>query len=276
MIKIGQVQNLEIDSFEKHGVFLKTESNDRVLMLGSEITPEMKEGDRIDVFVYCDSKGRPIATLQMPVMQFGEIDYLKVVASNDFGAFVDWGLPKDLFIPHKNQKSKMDVGQNHFVSAYFDDFSERIVGTSRVDFILKNEIIEFEEGQRVGVLVYELMDIGYKCIISKKYAGLLYKNEVFRPLNVGDRLDAYVKKIRENNKIDLALWVQDFSAVEQYVDDLYAKLKEMGGIVPFNDKSTPDEIYNAFGVSKKMFKKACGILYKKKLIVLSENGITVS
>jgi len=275
MIRIGHKQKLIIDSFEKHGAFLKDNDNDRVLMHGSEITEDLKIGDEIDVFVYCDSKDRPIATMKMPRMFFNQIDYLNVVGENNSGVFVDWGLPKDLFIPHKNMKNKIKIGDKCFVAAYFDDFSERIVGTTKVDFLLKPKQLNLEVGDEVKVVLYELIDVGFKCIVEKEHSGLLYKNEIFSDLKIGDEKTAYVKKLREDGKIDLSLKKQNFSAVEDYTEELYSKLKELGGDVPYSDKSSTDEIYKVFGVSKKMFKKACGILYKKKLIILDKQGIKV-
>lgn len=273
MIEIGKRQKLKIKEFNDHGAILSSSEEDTILLPGKEIPLDAKESDLLDVFVYCDSKARPIATVNRPIVEIQEIGYLEIVGKNDFGVFANWGVPKDLFIPHKNQHTKMLVGSKYFITPFFDEFSERMVGTSNINFMLKNNTPDFKEGEQVEGMIYEKTDLGYKVIVANKHWGLLFNSDIHKTLPLGSVQTLHVKKIREDNKIDLAYFQQSFTAIEGYAETLLEEIIKEGGFLPLSDKSTPEEISSRLGVSKKMFKKACGTLYKKKKISILDNGL---
>ena len=205
----------------------------------------------------------------------GDFACLEVSWVNQYGAFLNWGLMKDLFVPFREQKMKMEVGKKYIVHVHLDDESFRIVASAKVDRYLSKEKADYKCGQEVEVLVWQKTDLGFKAIIDNKYSGLLYESEIFQPLHVGMKLKAYVKQVREDGKIDLALQKMGQAGVEDFASILLEHIRSNGGYTTLNDKSPAEEIYALFGVSKKVFKKAVGDLYKKRLVMLDEKGITL-
>ena len=274
MIKIGEYQTLSVIRARAQGFYLGDDDGEEVLLPLSHVPDDLGIDDKIEVFVYTDSEDVPIATTDKPLLTVGEFASLKVKDVNKFGAFCDWGLPKDLLIPFRNQEHRLKVGQNCIVYLYLDMLSDRLVGTCKLDAFLEKEAVQdLSMGQEVDVLVRGKTDLGYNVIVDQKYPGLVYKNEVHKPLRVGMSLKGYVKPIREDKKIDISLTPIGHQSIEPNAQKILEKLKENDGFLPFTDKSDPDLLRDEFGISKKLFKKAIGNLYRQKLVELKEEGI---
>lgn len=244
------------------------------ILLPSRYVPEdCKPGDELTVFIYLDNEERLVATTLTPFVQVGQFACLEVAWINQYGAFLNWGLMKDLFVPFREQKMKMQVGKQYVIHAHLDDESYRIVASAKVDRYLSKEKAPYEPGQEVNILIWQKTDLGFKAIIENRYSGLLYESEIFQPLHTGMTLKAYVKQVREDGKIDLVLQKPGVGKVEDFSATLLNYIREQRGRITLHDKSPAEEIYETFGVSKKTFKKAVGDLYKKHLIRLLENGI---
>ena len=227
----------------------------------------------MEVFIYRDSEDRIIATTETPNAMVGDFALMEVISVNKFGAFLDWGLQKDLLVPFREQRKDMEQGKSYVVYVYLDDETKRIAASSKLDKFLDNVPAEYEPSQEVDLFIANKTELGYKAIINGLHWGILYENEVFKPLERGQKLKAYIKKIREDEKIDLYLHKAGFDKVEDLSQKIIGTLKEEGGYLEINDKTPSAIIYEIFGESKKTFKKALGILYKKKLIDIKENGI---
>ena len=245
------------------------------MLLPKRYEPEdCKINDILDVFVYLDSEDRIIATNETPYAQVDGFGFLKVVDVNNNGAFFDWGLSKDLLVPYGEQIHTVKVGETHMVYLYLDDRTHRITGSNKIDKWLKEETFYLKQDQEVDLIIYAKSDMGFKAIVNNDYCGLIYENEIFQPLKIGDKLKGYIKKIREDNKIDLALQLKP---PEETRDELSSAiledLKQQGGTSDLTDKSAPEDIYKQYGVSKKSYKKALGSLYKKRLIVIEKDTI---
>jgi predicted RNA-binding protein (virulence factor B family) len=233
---------------------------------------EWTVGEDLEVFLYLDNEERLIATTEKPLAQVGDFAYLKVNWVNEYGAFLAWGPMKDLFVPFREQRMRMEVGQSYVVYVYVDEVTYRIVATAKVDRYLSSEMPPYQTDDEVNVLVSQKTDLGYKAIIDNRFGGLIYGDEVFRTLSTGDRVRAYVKQVRPDGKIDLTLQHTGRAAVDDFAPVLMEYLKAHWGRTSLGDKSPSDEIYKTFGVSKKVFKKAVGDLYRRRLIVLDPNG----
>jgi len=231
-------------------------------------------GDALAVFVYVDSEGHLAATTKMPLAQVDDIAWLKVVSLNYVGAFLDWGLPKDLLVPFSEQHHEMEVGKSYLVKVFLDD-KNRIAATTKIDRFITDESVDFEAGQKVSLIIADKTELGVKAIVNNTHWGMLYQNELFQPVKRGQKLDGYIKQIREDHKIDLILHQPGYGKVVSLTDNILIKLKENDGVLMLSDKSPPEAIYATFGVSKKVFKQAIGALYKKKLISLDKNGINL-
>ncbi len=216
-----------------------------------------------------------MATTLTPLVQVGQFACLEVAWVNQYGAFLDWGLMKDLFVPFREQKLKMQVGRKYVVHAHLDDESYRIVASAKVERYLSKERAAYQPGEEVEILIWQKTDLGFKAIIEHQYGGLLYESEIFRPLQAGMTLKAYVKQVREDGKIDLMLQKPGAGKVEDFAVTLLEYIREQGGTTSLNDKSPAEDIYAVFGVSKKTFKKAVGDLYKKQLVILEDNKIRI-
>ena len=234
-----------------------------------------KIGDFLNVFLYLDMDERLIATTLTPLVQVGQFACLEVSWVNQYGAFLNWGLMKDLFVPFREQKMKMQVGRKYVVHAHVDEESYRIVASAKVERYLSKEKPEYAPGAEVNILIWQKTDLGFKAIIDDMYSGLLYENEIFCPLETGMEMKAFVKQVREDGKVDLILQKPGFEKIDDFSKTLLDYIKEHGGRINLNDKSPAEDIYDTFGVSKKTFKKGVGDLYKKRLIALHEDGIAL-
>lgn len=272
-IKLGKFNQLEVVKEVDFGVYLDGGEDGEILLPTRYVPEGCRPGDMLNVFVYLDNEERLIATTLTPLVQVGEFAYLEVAWVNQFGAFLNWGLMKDLFVPFREQKMKMEVGRSYIVHAHVDEDSYRIVASAKVERYLSKEMPEYQAGELVDILVWQKTDLGFKAIVNNKYGGLLYQNEIFQPLRTGMRMQAYVKQVRDDAKIDLELQRGGARKVDDFAEVLLQYIKEHEGAIPFHDKSNAEDIYNTFGVSKKTFKKAVGELYKKHLIVLEEQEI---
>ena len=255
------------------GMYLDGGEEGEILLPSRYVPEDCKPGDELTVFIYLDNEERLVATTLTPFVQVGQFACLEVAWINQYGAFLNWGLMKDLFVPFREQKMKMQVGKQYVIHAHLDDESYRIVASAKVDRYLSKEKAPYEPGQGVNILIWQKTDLGFKAIIENRYSGLLYESEIFQPLHTGMTLKAYVKQVREDGKIDLVLQKPGAGKVEDFSATLLNYIREQGGRITLHDKSPAEEIYETFGVSKKTFKKAVGDLYKKHLIRLLENGI---
>jgi predicted RNA-binding protein (virulence factor B family) len=272
-IELGRFNTLEVVKEVDFGMYLDGGEQGEILLPARYVPDDCKVGDRLDVFLYLDMEERLIATTLTPLVQVGEFACLEVNWVNEYGAFLNWGLMKDLFVPFREQKMKMQVGRKYVVYAYVDEESYRIVASAKVDRYLSKEIPAYRPGDEVDMLVWQKTELGFKAIVEHKYSGLLYGNQIFRDLCTGDKLKAYLKQVRPDGKIDLILQKAGFEHVDDFADRLLYYIKEHGGSIPFGDKSDATAIYDTFGVSKKTFKKAVGDLYKKRLILIGEDGL---
>lgn len=272
-IELGKFNQLEVDKQVDFGMYLDGGEEGEILLPTRYVPEDCKVGDWLNVFLYLDNEERLIATTLTPLVQVGEFACLEVSWVNQFGAFLNWGLMKDLFVPFSEQKMKMQVGNKYVIHAYIDDESFRIVASAKVDRYLSKEKAPYQPGEEVNILIWQKTDLGFKAIIENMYSGLLYDSEIFQTLHTGDTLKAYIKQVREDGKIDLILQKPGFEKVDDFSKTLYHYIADHGGRIGLNDKSPAEEIYDVFGVSKKTFKKAVGDLYKKRLILLHEDGI---
>lgn len=272
-IELGKFNQLEVVKQVDFGMYLDGGEEGEILLPTRYVPEDCKVGDWLNVFLYLDNEERLIATTLTPLVQVGEFACLEVSWVNQFGAFLNWGLMKDLFVPFSEQKMKMQVGNKYVIHAYIDDESFRIVASAKVDRYLSKEKAPYQPGEEVNILIWQKTDLGFKAIIENMYSGLLYDSEIFQTLHTGDTLKAYIKQVREDGKIDLILQKPGFEKVDDFSKTLYRYIADHGGRIGLNDRSPAEEIYDVFGVSKKTFKKAVGDLYKKRLILLHEDGI---
>jgi predicted RNA-binding protein (virulence factor B family) len=272
MIHVGQYNRLKVQRFKDAGAFL--EDGKEGLLLPKRFVPAGTNiNDELTVFVYHDSEDRLIATTQHPLAVVGEIALLKVVGLSPHGAFLDWGLMKDLFVPRSKQISPMRLGGEYLVQVYIDEQTGRIAATEYIEQLLNNEELTVKELDEVDLIIYRETELGYAVIINNKHLGLLYSNEVYQNISIGDKLKGFIKTIRPDNKIDVALGKPGYQRVEDEAEKILRLLTQQNGYLPYHDKSSPEDIYNVFGMSKKTFKMTLGKLYKEKKIELTKTGI---
>lgn len=275
-IELGKFNRLEVVKQVDFGMYLDGGDEGEILLPARYVPEGCEVGDWLNVFLYLDNEERLIATTLTPLVQVGQFACLEVAWINQYGAFLNWGLMKDLFVPFSEQKMKMEVGRKYVVHAHLDEESYRIVASAKVDRYLSKEKPDYQTGEEVSILIWQKTDLGFKAIIENEFAGLLYDSEIFQTLRTGDTLTAFIKQVREDGKIDLVLQKPGFERIEDFSKILFDHIREHGGRINLNDKSPAEEIYDVFGVSKKTFKKAVGDLYKKRLIVLNEDGIALA
>lgn len=273
MLKVGQLNKLKVVRGTSVGFYLSDEEENDVLLPIKYIPENLSVGDEIDVFIYRDSEDRIIATTLEPFVKLNEYALLKVKAVTKIGAFLDWGLEKDLFVPFREQNQKLKDGDYTVIYLYLDEATDRLVGSCKVNKYFEKEDIDLEPGQEVSLLVFEKTDLGFNCIINNKYKGLVYQNEIFQRLAWGDIVTGYVKTIREDKRIDLSLQKPGIDSIEPNANKILQRLKLIGGVLNLGDKSEPIEILSELEMSKKVFKKAIGNLYKQKLIEISDFSI---
>jgi len=274
MIKLGEYQMLTIKHETAEGFLLVDEEGDDILMPKAFATPEMEIEDEVEVFVYTASGGEDIATTETPAMTLGGYAYLKVVQVSKVGAFCDWGVSKQLFLPFRNQETPVVEGASYMVHLFLDHRSERLVGTTILSSFLQQKFDEnLRMAQEVDLLVCEETDLGFRVVINQKYVGLVYSNEIKDPLRVGQELKGYIKAPRDDGKIDVSIYPIGHQSIEPNAVRLMRILEARDGFLPYTDKSDPVLIQRDLGISKKLFKKSIGALYKRKLVVLKEDGV---
>lgn len=273
MIHIGRYQTLTAARHIPHGMVLQDAEGDDVLLPKKYVPEGLVPGDEIEVFVYTDSEDWPVATTQKPKAVLGQFAYLQVKEIAPFGAFLDWGLDKDLLAPFAEQSKKMERGKWYLVYLLIDEQTDRMIASSKLNKFLEAENIELEEGQEVGLLIGPQTDIGYNAIINHRYRGLLYKSDLFRPVQPGEQCRGYVKTVRPDRKIDLSLRKPGYAHVEPNAEKILHLLEQNNGFLGLHDKSDPEEITARLQMSKKTFKKAIGALYKQKRIRIGEDGV---
>ena len=276
MVQIGKMNRLPVKGLHVYGIHLDGGRWGDVLLRGKDVVKRYQPGELLEVFVFVDREQRLLATLQKPLVMVGDFGVLRVVSSGTAGAFLHWGLESDLFVPKSEQEEPMREGRSYVVYIFLNEKTNRITGSSKLKKFLNRQPPHYKEGEKVDLLIYAATDLGYSAVVNGSHIGLLYENEVFQPLVGGERLFGYVKKVREDGKIDLRLQQSGVQGVDEISQTLLLALKEHGGRVALTDKSPPVDIYRLFGFSKKVFKKAIGGLYKKRLISIDATGIELA
>ncbi|MBY0477981.1 MAG: RNA-binding protein [Chitinophagaceae bacterium] len=272
MIKVGDYNRLQVQRITQTGAFLN-DGKEGLLLPKRFVPHDTKVDDEVDVFVYHDSEGRLIATTLHPHAVVGDIAFMKVVSTTPQGAFLDWGLMKDLFVPKSKQVSDMRLGGEYLVKLFIDEQTGRVAATEYIEQGLSNDELTVKELEIVDLLIFRETELGYAVIINNKHLGLLYFNEVFQNISIGDKVEGFIKTIRPDNKIDVALGKPGYQKVEDEADKIIRLLRAKNGYLPYHDKSAPEEIYEVFGMSKKVFKMTVGKLYKEKKIELTKTGM---
>jgi predicted RNA-binding protein (virulence factor B family) len=275
-IKLGKFNTLDVVKEVEFGMYLDGGEDGEILLPKRYVPDDCAIGQSLDVFIYLDNEERLVATTLNPLIQVGQFAYIRVAWVNEYGAFLEWGLMKDLFVPFREQKQKMQMGEKYIVYAYLDEESYRIVASAKIERFLSKEKAPYAEGDEIDALIWQKTDLGFKVIVNNEYGGLLYDSEIFTPLHTGMRVKAYIKQVREDGKIDLVLQKGGFEKIDDFSEALLQYIKDEGGRIMLNDKSPAEEIYAAFGVSKKTFKKSVGDLYKRHLIVLADDSISLA
>lgn len=275
MTDIGRINHLKVIREVDFGLYLDGENLDSILLPIRYVPEGTKVGDSLDVFIYLDSEDRLIATTETPLVMVGECAHLKVVSTTPIGAFVDWGLSKDLLVPFGEQVQPMEVGQSYPVFAFIDAQSNRITGSTKIGRHLKEAALYLSPNQPVEFLIYQRTDLGYMGVIENRCLGLLFHQDILQPINIGDRLKGFVKEIRHDKKVTLCLQLQGQEARDELSQQILDDLKASGGVSTLTDKSTPDAIYKKFNASKASYKRALGALYKQKLIKIEKDKITL-
>lgn len=276
MSQIGRMNTLYVLREVDFGVYLDGEELGDILLPKREVPKGIKVDDTVEVFIYFDSKDIIVASTRKPRIQVGEFALLNVVDTNNTGAFLDWGLPKDLMVPFREQSHKLIKNRRVVVYCYHDRASNRIAASTKLDKFLSKQEPDYKAGDKVELFIVARTDLGYKAIIEGEHWGLLFKDQVFKPLNQGDRVKGFIRNIRPDGKIDLSLHEGGKVNVDAASQKILDALKAGKGFLPFTDKTSPEIIYQKFGLSKKVFKRSLGGLYKKRLITLEPKGIRLN
>ena len=272
MSEIGQILNLEALKETPQGVYLIS-GNNEILLPNKYVPTDLEMGDMIEVFIYTDSEDRPIATTLDPKIKMNQFAFLKVVDVNQYGAFLDWGMEKDLLLPFSEQHFNVEAGKRYLVYMYKDDVSNRLVATTKFGKFIKNNRIEIKPGNKVDLLVSGETEIGYKVIVNGMHYGMVFKNDLFREIKIGDALAGYLQRIRADNKLDITLNSARLNDVEELANEIYERLLKAKGSLPISDKSSPEEVRKEFEVSKKLFRRALGLLYSERKIKINTTNI---
>ena len=273
-MQIGKINSLKVVKTLDFGAYLDGGNGLEILLPLRYVPQGCSAGDDVDVFIYHDNEGRLIATTVIPLAMVGEFQWMQVKEVSQVGAFLEWGIMKDLLVPFREQKMPMKKGRSYLVYVYLDTVTNRIVASARIDKFLDNLPPCYEHNQEVDLIVAEETDIGYKVIINNLHWGLLYRNEVFRPLAKGEKMKGYIKEVREDDKIDVSMHKSGYEKIDGIALQIMNTLNQNGGFLPVHDKSDAEEIRALFACSKKSFKQAIGSLYKQGLIVLKKEGIS--
>lgn len=277
MILLGSLNSLRVLRFAGPGAFLgEPEAAQEVLLPGSQLPQDCKAGDTLEVFVYLDSEDRPVATLQRPKAQVGEVAWLSIVSMNDAGVFLDWGLPKDLLLPYneipRELRNTLEPGRFVLVMV-FQDSSGRIAASARLDDFLAPEAGGFNEGDKVGVVIANRSELGVRVVVNDRYWGLVHNSELFGSVKMGERRDGWIKSLRSDRRLNISLTPPGPARIDPVAQKILDRLAAEGGFMAVGDKSPPEAIYKLFGVSKKVFKQAIGALFRARRIVIEAGGI---
>ena len=275
MVAIGKLNHLNMVKKVDFGVYLDGEELGEILLPERYVPPGCIVGEGLDVFIYLDSEDLLIATTQTPKAMVGECAYLKVVEVNQVGAFLDWGLPKDLLVPYGEQQKPMEVGQSYVVTLYVDEASERIAASSRLNKFIVDTSPYFKPQQAVELLICERTELGYKAVVNQGVIGLLFNSDVIKTVRYGETLQGYIKQVREDNKLDLCLQLVTREALDALSEKILAFIEAEGGQTTLTDKSAPEDIAKQFGVSKSSYKKALGKLYQKRLVLIEKQQVSL-
>ncbi len=273
MVNVGKFNNLKVVKEVSFGMYLDGGDGEEILLPKRYVPEGLKPEDDITVFVYHDNEGRLTATTTRPFGEVGDILMMETVDINGSGAFMKWGIMKDVFLPVSQMVSRMQIGNKYFVYLFIDEKTGRVTATEKIDKYLSNNDLTVAENESVDLVVFQKTDIGYKVIINSKHLGVLHFNEVFQDLEIGTKAKGYIKHIRPDSKIDVSLGTKGYEKVNAEESRIIDLLKENDGYLPYNDKSDPEAIYSFFGVSKKTFKMTLGALYKKRLIEFTQTGV---
>lgn len=275
-IRLGDYNRMTVVKTVDFGVYLDGGEEGEVLLPARYVPDGCKEGDELEVFVYLDNEERLVATTQTPLAKVGDFACLEVSWVNEYGAFLNWGLMKDLFCPFREQKMKMEKGKSYIVHVHIDNESHRIVASAKVERYFDPSFPPYRYGDEVSLLVWQKTDLGFKVIVDNRYAGLVYSNQIFREIRTGDRMKGYIEAVREDGKIDVMLQPTGWRMTKETADVLLDYLETHQGVCRLTDKSPAEDIYQAFQVSKKSYKKAVGDLYKRRLITIEEDCIRLN
>lgn len=275
-LKLGQKNRLKIIKEVDFGVYLDGGKGEEILLPTRYLPYGWEIGEEVEVFLYLDQEERLIATTETPLAMVGDFAYLKVAWVNQYGAFLDWGLMKDLFCPFREQKKRMEIGDSYIVHVHIDEDSYRIMASAKVEHFLSHDRAPYKHGDEVQLLVWQKTELGFKVIIDNKYAGLIYRDQIFQPIHTGDKLTGYINNVREDGKIDVMLQKSGRQQTLDFSQQLLRYMQMNGGRCRLHDKSEADEIYEQFKVSKKTFKRAVGDLYKQRLITITPNGLILN
>lgn len=271
-VKIGKYNEGKVVKETDFGLYLEIDGEE--ILLPNKYIPENTEiDDKLNVFIYKDSEDRPIATTLTPKAEVGDYAYLEVKDVSRIGAFLDWGLEKDLLVPYREQRGKLKKGKSYVVRVYLDQETDRIVATEKFDRFVDHSDLDISENDEVDILIYRYTDLGVEVIVNNKYYGLVYSDDIYKNLKIGQRYKGYIKKVREDNKLDVSLRKPGYGRVEDAKDKILKKLKEDDGFISLNDKSSPHTIKRLLQMSKGTFKKAIGGLYKEEIIDITDEGI---
>ena len=275
MKELGTISSLLINRFSPNGAYLALRNGEEVLLPQGYLKGDEKEGEEIEVFIYTDSEDRPVALTQRPVAMDGEFAVMEVKEMTKFGAFMDWGLPKDLFVPKSEIGKPMEEGRKYLVRVCIDHRTNRLIGVSKYEDFLITDTRGFNQGDEVDALIFDQTDLGFKALIEGKFEGLLYENEIFKKVEIGDKFKAYIKKVREDGKLDLILTAPGREKYDEGAQRILDTLKTQT-FLPLHDKSSPEEIKGVLGMSKKHFKQSIGQLYKDRKIKILPDGISLA
>ena len=276
-MRIGEIQTLRVARVSEFGLYLADEEGNEVLLPNRYVSLTQKVDDEVEVFVYHDSEDRIVATTETPKITAGKVAWLKVVDKNIHGAFLDWGVTgKDLFLPNRNQQGGVLVGSYKPVYMYVDNITERCVATTKLKSYVNNEgVVTLSPRQKVEALIVSESEIGYRAIVENRHWGMLYKNQLFRNVELGDKVEAYVSRITEDNRVDLSLQQKGFAQVKDSAEVLYDAIVEAGGALALTDNSSPEEIREQLNMSKKLFKRSLGVLMSHNRVVCTDNEIKI-
>lgn len=273
MVRLGDYNSLRIVKKVDFGVYLDGGKDGEILLPQRYVPENCNIDDEIEVFIYLDQEERIIATTETPLARVGDFAYLEVAWVNEYGAFLKWGLMKDLFCPFREQKMKMEKGKSYIVHVHIDEDSYRIIASAKIERYLNTDIPPFNQGEEVRLLIWQKTDLGFKVIINNQYPGLVYEDQIFKHIHTGDITKGYIDNVREDGKIDVTLQPTGRKQTIDFANTLLQYLENNGGVCSLGDKSAAEDIYETFHVSKKVYKKAIGDLYKRRLITIGEYGI---